>query len=171
MPKMALGQVALCAAFLATLAACSKEPSHQKGNASVVAGGRKELPKITPAESNGGAAKADNAQASPNAQSAVIGMRNVDVGGKAVCKIDFVYAGQEPEDLFWDGEPCEKVTVRLVDRAELERLGKWDRLDEFERRFVSQMPGGKVLYVEGAFTASIYPVGTTGSSHEVSIAD
>ena len=66
---------------------------------------------------------------------------------------------------------CAAVTARMVDQTELERLGKWQRLDEFEKDHVNRLPGGKVLYVEGAFSASIYPVGTTRLSYEVSVAD
>jgi hypothetical protein len=33
------------------------------------------------------------------------------------------------------------------------------------------MPGGKVLYVEDASSASIFPIDTTGTSIEVSVAD
>jgi hypothetical protein len=63
------------------------------------------------------------------------------------CKIDFVYAGFEPEDLFWDGEACATVRAEIVDQTGLERLGKWQRLDDFELRHMNQLPGGKVLYV------------------------
>ena len=105
------------------------------------------------------------------AMSRIIGMTDVTVRSTHSCKIDFDYAGFEPEDLFWDGESCEKVTAKLVDQAELQRLGKWQRLDEFEKRHVSKLPGGKVLYVGGHFTDSIYPVGTTRLSYEVQLAD
>lgn len=104
-------------------------------------------------------------------KSAIIRKADVLAGGKPACKIDFVYEGFEPEDLYWDDESCANVQASLVDQAELQRLGKWKRLDEFERRNVNALPGGKVLYVEGKFTASIYPVGTTRLSYEVSVAD
>jgi hypothetical protein len=103
--------------------------------------------------------------------SRIIGKADVTVHGKPSCKIDFTYVGFESEDLFWDGETCAHVTAQMINQVDLERLGKWQRLDDFERRQVNQLPGGKVLYVEGAFAASIYPVGTTRLSYEVSVAD
>jgi hypothetical protein len=103
--------------------------------------------------------------------STILGKTDVTVHGKPSCRVDFVYAGFDPEDLLWDGEACSAVTARLVDEAELQRLGKWQRLDDFEKRHVSELPGGKVLYVAGAFTASLYPVGTTRLSYEVTVAD
>lgn len=113
----------------------------------------------------------DKGQKSIEEVSRVVGKADVAVRGRPSCRIDFVYVGFGPEDLFWDGETCATVTARMVDQADLEQLGKWQRLDDFERRHVSQLPDGKVLYVEGAFTASIYPVGTTRLSYEVSVAD
>ena len=90
--------------------------------------------------------------------------------GKRSCDVDFVYAGQEHEDVFWH-EPCNKVTAKMVTRSNLEAMGRWDRLDSFQQKFVEQMPGGKVLYIEGGFSASVYPVDETGTSIEVAVAD
>ncbi|PTQ60089.1 hypothetical protein C8J45_11340 [Sphingomonas sp. PP-CE-3G-477] len=90
--------------------------------------------------------------------------------GAQVCDVDFVYAGREPEDVFWE-EPCASVTARMVSRSALDALGRWGRLDQYQRRFVADMPGGQVLYVEGNFSASIYPVDETGTSIEVAVAD
>ncbi|WP_156457989.1 hypothetical protein [Sphingomonas sp. Leaf412] len=56
-------------------------------------------------------------------------------------------------------------------RTDLETHGMWDRLDPFDRKFIAALPGGRVLYVEGSFTASIYPIGTTGSTYDVPVAD
>lgn len=107
----------------------------------------------------------------PPVVSRVIGKQDRRIaGGKKACAIAFVYAGRAPEDVFW-GEPCAAVTAIMVDRADLERLNRWNRLDRFQQQFVKRMPGGRVLYVEGTFSASVYPVDDTGSSIEVEIAD
>lgn len=89
---------------------------------------------------------------------------------KRVCEIRFVYGTTAPDTVLWE-EPCAKVTAKMIDRRELEALGKWDRLDDFERKFVAALPGGRVLYVGGEFTASIYPIGTTNDTYEVPISD
>ncbi len=105
------------------------------------------------------------------AGSRVIGRQDrVVAGGKRVCVVDFVYAGRAPEDLFWE-EPCAVVTAKMVDRRELEALDRWARLDADQQRFVERMPGGRVLYVAGRFSASVYPVDITGTSIEVTVAD
>lgn len=101
----------------------------------------------------------------------VIGKRDRTIAdGKHVCDVDFAYADREPEDLFWN-EPCAAVTVTMVDRQALERSDRWNRLDAFQQKFVEQMPGGRVLQIEGSFSASIYPIDTTGTTIEVAVAD
>lgn len=59
----------------------------------------------------------------------------------------------------------------MIGRAKLEELGWWDKLDDFARKYVTEMPGGLVLYVEGEFTASVFPVDETGTPYEVTVAD
>lgn len=104
------------------------------------------------------------------AASRILGKKDFTLRGKPACKIDFAYAGHEPEDLFWE-EPCAAVTAKLMTEGDLTALGRWERLDDFARKFVNALPQGRVLYVEGSFAASIYPIGTTGETYEVSVAD
>ena len=163
---------AIALLLVGTAWGCSRDHSPSPDEAQSV--------KVSPTVGNSGvqqerkpvaAATAAKADKSAEKVSRIVGKADVTVRGKPSCKIDFVYVGFDQEDLFWDGETCAAVTARMVDQTELERLGKWQRLDDFERRHVNQLPGGKVLYVEGAFTASIYPVGTTRLSYEASVAD
>jgi hypothetical protein len=119
-------------------------------------------------------AQPKNAPSSPVSKvagSRVIGKVDISRNGKMMCKIDFAYAGYDPEDILWDDEPCKKLTVELLTRADLEKWGKWDRLSPEDQQFIEAMPQGKVLAVSGEFTASIYPVGTTRLSYEVPVAD
>ena len=104
------------------------------------------------------------------AGSRVLGKRDFALRGAPACEIRFVYAGHEPENLFWE-ESCAAVTAKMTTRPELESLGRWERLDDHARGFVAALPGGRVLYVEGGFSASVYPIGTTGTTYEVPVAD
>lgn len=106
----------------------------------------------------------------PAGTSRILGKRDFVLRGAPACDIRYVYAGHDPETLFWE-EPCASVTAMMVTRPELEKLGKWSRLDSFAQKFVTALPGGQVLYVEGGFSASVYPIGTTGQAYEVSVAD
>lgn len=104
------------------------------------------------------------------AGSRVLAKKDFALRGKPACKVSYRYAGHAADTLFWE-EPCAAVTAKMMTQPELAELGKWDRLDESARTFVAALPGGKVLYVEGSFSASVYPIGTTGSAYEVSVAD
>jgi hypothetical protein len=103
------------------------------------------------------------------AASRVLGKKDMTLRGKPACEVDFAYGGGEEENLFWE-EPCAAVTAKMLSRPQLEELGRWERLDEAARGFIARQPQGRVLYVEGAASASVYPVGTTGT-YEVPVAD
>jgi hypothetical protein len=113
-----------------------------------------------------------NAATAPAEESGsrVLGERDFTLRGAAACEVRFVYAGRDAENLFWE-EPCAAVSARMMTQRELEGLGKWDRLDGAARTFINALPGGRVLYVEGGFSASVYPVGTSGTTYEVAVAD
>lgn len=124
----------------------------------------------------GNAAPTEEAKPRPTARtprqevgSHIIGKTDFVLRGKPACRIDFAYAGKPPENLFWE-EPCAAVTAMMIGEPKLQELGRWDRLDEPARKFVAALPAGQVLYVEGSASASVYPVGTTGT-YEVAVAD
>jgi hypothetical protein len=125
---------------------------------------------VAPAPQASAAAPAPVRKPPTPAGSRIIAKQDFVLRGKPACRIGFAYAGHLPEDLFWE-EPCAAVTAQLMTQAELEALGRWDRLDEFARKFVNALPEGRVLYVGGSFAASVYPIGTTGETYEVTVAD
>ncbi|PSJ38793.1 hypothetical protein [Allosphingosinicella deserti] len=102
--------------------------------------------------------------------SRVLGEKDFTLRGNPACEIRFVYAGHEADTVFWE-EPCEAVNASMMTQSDLESFDRWERLDEFARKFVNALPGGQVLYVEGSFSASVYPIGTTGLTYEVPVAD
>ncbi len=140
---------------LGTLSACSQPAS---------------IPEDTAVRGSANALAPAPKPAAAQVASRVIGTKDKTLSDGKVCEVSFVYGGREPESIFWE-EPCAGVTAKMMDRRELEQLGRWERLDDFERKFVEGMPGGKVLYVGGDASASIYPIGTTGTSYEVAVAD
>ncbi|PCD03609.1 hypothetical protein COC42_04390 [Sphingomonas spermidinifaciens] len=157
-PRPARRRALALAAALSLVSGCSApEEAAATGNGPAVT----ETP-AAPAPKPSPAAK--------EAGSRILAAKDFTLRGKPACKIDFVYAGHPPEDLFWE-EPCSAVTARLMTNADLRALGRWDRLDEFAQQFVHALPGGRVLYVEGSHSASVYPIGTTGETYEVAVAD
>lgn len=124
----------------------------------------------SPASASPAAAATATVEPGEATESKILGEEDITLRGKPACKIGFAYAGYEPDGVIWE-EKCADVSADLVDRAFLQKYNKWERLDEFDRKFIQELPGGKVAYVEGSFTASIYPVGTDRKSYEVSVAD
>lgn len=87
------------------------------------------------------------------------------------CFITFAYRGYAPETLIWDGEPCSALTAQFGDQTFLKAHGNWDRLDPSQQADVAKAPEGEVFYVEGQFTASIYPIGLNRLTYEVAVSD
>lgn len=101
----------------------------------------------------------------------IIAQQDTADAGDPACTIRFAYVGFTEESLIWDGEPCAALTATFFGQSDLERLGKWERLDDHARERVAASPDGKVLYVEGQFTASIYPIDINQLTYEVAVAD
>ena len=101
----------------------------------------------------------------------IIAKNDTVVEGKPSCRIEFAYAGYAPEDVIWDGESCDVLTADFIGRDQLEKAGKWERLDDYAREKVSARADGQVFYIEGEFTASIYPIDYNNLTYEVSVAD
>ncbi|KMO32391.1 hypothetical protein VQ02_23760 [Methylobacterium variabile] len=59
----------------------------------------------------------------------------------------------------------------MMAQPDLEALSRWSRLNELDRKFIAALPGGRVLSVEGRHSASVFPIGTTGLTYEVGVAD
>lgn len=101
----------------------------------------------------------------------IIAKNDTLVEGKPSCRVEFAYAGYAPEDVIWDGESCDVLTADFIGRDQLEKAGKWERLDDYAREKISARADGQVFYIEGEFTASIYPIDYNNLTYEVSVAD
>jgi hypothetical protein len=92
-------------------------------------------------------------------------------GDKIGCFITFAYAGEQPETLIWDDEPCTALTAMFMSPADLKQSKDWERLDSGDQQTITALPGQQVLYVGGEFTASIYPLGGNHLTYEVVVSD
>lgn len=129
-----------------------------------------------PAKLTGTPALPPSSEKEPAAQSSVISMEDMSekFAGRDKgpgCFITFAYRGYAPETLIWDGEPCRDLTARFGGQAFLEQYDNWARLDAAQQADIAKTPDGEVFYVEGQFTASIYPIGITGLTYEVVVTD
>lgn len=157
---------ALAAICLALTPGCSQASEPAERNARTSPSSPVSTDAAGATRARGGAAR----PAGVRNGSQVLAKTDFTLRGKPACEVRFVYAGRNAEELFWE-EPCPAVTTKMLTRRELEAIGKWNRLDGFARKFVNALPGGRVLYVEGSFSASVYPVGTAGTTYEVPVAD
>jgi hypothetical protein len=92
-------------------------------------------------------------------------------GDKIGCFITFAYAGEQPETLIWDDEPCTALTAKFMTPADLKQSHDWDLLDSGDQQTIIALPDQQVLYVGGEFTASIYPLGDNHLTYEVVVSD
>lgn len=92
-------------------------------------------------------------------------------GDKPGCFITFAYAGYVSENLIWDGEPCDQVTALFATPAELGQDNNWDQLDEFDQKKVMASPDQRALYIEGQFSAAIYPLDYNSLTYEIVVSD
>ncbi len=58
-----------------------------------------------------------------------------------------------------------------MDRAKLEAADRWQRIDEYGQMQIAKRTGGIVFYVEGQFTASVFPMDYNNAPMEVTVAD
>lgn len=90
--------------------------------------------------------------------------------GRTVCLIDFSYAGYPPQLAKWD-EPCADITAKFMDQAQLEKLNRWERIDNVGRGSIAKRTNGQVLYIEGTSSAAVYPLDDTNTPMETFVAD
>ncbi|MCK0128672.1 hypothetical protein [Erythrobacter sp. F6033] len=162
--------IAIPAALLVLTAACSNQPEASAPRADEDTAAATSDPPLAQSSIIDPADDAGPSEAIAT-ETAISSKKDMKQGDKPACMIEFAYEGYNPETLIWEGETCDNVKASLLDPKGLKSLGKWDRLDEFAQGHVEKLPDDKVLYVEGEFTASIYPVGTTRESYEVTVAD
>lgn len=161
---------AVAATCIALTAGCSRAAEAPTQNHSVASANTASANETVAAENVAAGSQNAVSAAGEETGSRVLGERDFTLRGAPACEIRFVYAGRQAENLFRE-EPCTAVSAQMMTQSELETLGKWERLDDPARRFVQALPGGRVLYVEGSFSASVYPIGTSGTTYEVAVAD
>ncbi len=88
-----------------------------------------------------------------------------------VCIYTIRYPGHPDHEIAWRRNRCDELSASFLMRSDLERLGKIERLDKETLFELSEYHKLGVFYIEGEFTASIYPLNVAGVPHEVSVAD
>lgn len=155
----ALAAAALLSACGGEAAGAAQEPGEAAPEPAVRATGTPARPLA--ADGEGGIART----------SRLISMKDMMQGDDPACHITFAYQGHEPETLIWSDEECRDLNAMFLGKAELEHHRDWQHLSQYDRERFAELPGGKVFYVEGNFTASIYPLDYNNLTYEVPVAD
>lgn len=103
--------------------------------------------------------------------SRIVDSTDIEVAGKPACALTVRYAGAVDQPATWRGEACTALTVRFVTLGDLGAIGQTGKLDTSAREAVGQLPGGKVLYVEGANASAIFAPNEAGLLVRTDLAD
>lgn len=169
-------KAATVAACILPIAACSAPDSAPDRNRPKRQEASAPLPAPAPprptsaAEPRFTGAPAQPLGAQPASRSAILGKVDRPQAGEPRCEINFAYRGYAPESLFWE-EACAGLTVAFLDRAELEKLDLWNRLKRDAQESIETRTAGKVLYVAGEFSASIFPVSYNQLTEKIAVND
>jgi hypothetical protein len=87
------------------------------------------------------------------------------------CIYTISYQPKTDHEVRWKGNSCADLSTDFMSVTDLEKYGKLDSLNKQARLELAENHQQGVFYVEGEFTASIYPQDNLGIPHEVSIAD
>ncbi len=104
-------------------------------------------------------------------KSRVAEKEEIIVEGRPACAFSVQYQNTLPQPVTWRGEPCSALTAEFMSGKRLAELGKMDRLSAEALADVERSPAPGVFYVEGEFSASVYPLNVAGRIYEVPVAD
>ncbi len=125
---------------------------------------------VPPAPTAKNAPAASDPAPPPAAEPAITERESISVAGQRACALTVVYSGKTAQPVTWNGEDCGQITTAFADEKRLRSLDQWGELSEETRGDIART-GGKVLYIEGQATASIYPLNVAGRIYHVPVAD
>ena len=106
----------------------------------------------------------------PTDRSMVVERHDGVVNGEPSCAMQVRYKGAVDQPVTWNGEACRELTIAFIDRARLDSLGRAAPLSEETRDDIARSDG-EVLYVEGQFTAALYPLNSAKRIYAVPAGD
>jgi hypothetical protein len=101
----------------------------------------------------------------------IVSFRDEQSDGQPMCTYAIRYDNVSNHEISWSGNTCAELTADFMTIGELKSFDKLKRLDQETREQLTNYHQQGVFYIEGEFTASIYPLNASGVPHEVSVAD
>jgi hypothetical protein len=102
---------------------------------------------------------------------AIIASRDEMFRGAPSCIYTISPQERTDHEVRWTGNRCSDLAASFMSISDLEKYQKLDEMNEAERSSLAKEHPQGVFYVEGEFTASIYPQDPLGLPHEISVAD
>lgn len=103
--------------------------------------------------------------------SAILSQKDTRVNDVPSCAMTVRYSGETEQLVTWNGAYCTELTIAFVDPKKMRSLGFYDRLSDDARDDINRCSDGRTLYVEGEFTAAIYPLNSAHLIYELHVAD
>ncbi len=166
----------VAALLFATTAACREPDAQANGSDSGVAQ-QTELVATKPAKLSAVepvTAPQSKAATGPDARiyvPKILASREEMFRGAPSCIYTISYQDKTDHEVRWEGNNCADLTTDFMSVSDLEKFGKLDSLDKDARSMLAEDHKQGVFYVEGEFTASIYPQDASGVPYELSVAD
>jgi hypothetical protein len=107
----------------------------------------------------------------PKSKPVIISQRDELSQNTPVCIYTIRYPGKIDHEIAWRGNQCKELSADFISVGALARTGALKKLDAQTQSELSEYHKTAVFYIEGEFTASIYPLNVAGVPHEVSVAD
>ncbi len=109
-------------------------------------------------------------QAKPATEPMLVAQRDVVIDGKPGCSFTVRYVGAVDQPAAWEGEGCAGLTAMVLDTGKLHSLGKYARMSPGAHEDIARTEG-KVFYVEGQFSAAVFPLNGAGVVYRVYVGD
>jgi hypothetical protein len=102
---------------------------------------------------------------------ALLSLRDEIFENSSSCVFTIRYQPRTSHEVRWRGNECGELLTDFLSVAELQKAGKLKRVTSATRNRLAGNHSRGVFYVEGEFTASIYPEGPLGIPYEISVGD
>ncbi len=172
--KIGLLFSATMVALFSNLAAACSKPDTTNYNQNNADAPQSEVAAFEPAIEETEKPKVSQEIATPPEQSGkpkVLSSRDEVYQDAPSCIYTISYQPRTDHEVRWKGNKCSDLAASFMTVAQLDKYEKLEKLDDPARAALIKNNKQGVFYVEGEFTASIYPQDDMGIPRELSVAD
>jgi hypothetical protein len=166
----------IVAALISTMTISCSEPAATSANSPAKSASKAEIVKAEPQAEPEAKRGTDEKMAPPAIKTdkqgpKVISFRDEMFRDAPSCIYTISYQPRTDHEVRWKGNSCADLSTDFMSVDNLVKYGKLESLNKEARLELAKNHKQGVFYVEGEFTASIYPEDNLGIPYEVSVAD